>query len=887
MHTSVNPDYNLIEISRIKQELEEIISTETKGSIMRSKIQFYEEGEKSSKYFLNLEKRNYNSKNIRRIQNDNGDLLTDNNAILNCEATFYDNLYRSAKLNNNSAEYNDLLYNNINHIPKLTEEDKEDLDKEITEQEILAALKTCKNGKSPGLDGLPVEFYKVFWLDIKEVFVKCIKYSLSIQSLSVSQRRGIISLIPKKEKNILLLRNWRPLSLLNADYKILAKCIALRLKMYIQKLIYCDQTGFLKERYIGENINKIFNIMDITLQDDIEGLLMSIDFEKAFDHLEWDYMFKVLSIMNFGDTFQNFIKTLYNDIESCIFNFGHRSDFFQLSRGLRQGCPLSPYLFILCVEVLGIAFRCDNSVEGIQIGDNIYKIVQYADDTVLCLKWCDNSLNNALKLLEKFYKISGLKINTEKTNVFRLGSVRNSCETLCPHVKLKWENKCINILGITLSYDYSMMKIINLDTKLNKIESLYKVWSKRSLSLYGKIIIIKTFGMSQLVYSLSNLPSPPSEFLKQIERVNFSFVWDDKPDKIKRDVLYKPYEEGGLKMVNIQLFNESLKLAWIKRLLSEKEGTWKYLVFYQFRILSILRRLFFECNLSDDDFIDHFCASNVNSFWKDALQIWCKRNCRRPLNNNEISNQILWCNTFIRVQNKPVLYYKWFESGCVYLKDLLNIDGHFLSFDQFNEKYHVGCNILMYYGIISAIPKEWKNILHTPVNAYPISIYPMYKLLNFPCVTRTFYRHFVSAIPFDISNVLTKWSSDLNMQIDMDEFVSEFVKFSKATISTTLRSFKYRFLYRVLKTNTFAVTVGASNDPLCTFCGQHNETFFHLFWNCTTTQSFYQYVFNYISATFDTAATFEPRDVLFSTTNDVVNLCFIVAQKDTKIYLFL
>jgi hypothetical protein len=881
LHNGPSSDDTLTEINRIKKDIEEIISIDTKGSIMRSKIQWYEEGEKSSKYFLNLEKLNYNSKNIKRIENDNGEVLTDNNDILNCEVEFYKSLYKSLNLENNEMEYADLIYNNLDNIPKLSEDEKKDLDTEITEAEILAALKTCKNGKSPGIDGIPVEFYKVFWLDIKKVYVESIKYSILTQSLSISQRRGIISLIPKKDKNILILKNWRPLSLLTADYKILAKCLALRLKKCIQKLIYCDQTGFLKDRYIGENINKILNIMDITVKDDIEGLLMSIDFEKAFDHLDWNYMFKVLTTMNFGETFKNYVITLYNDIESCIYNFGHRSDFFKLGRGLRQGCPLSPYLFILCVEILGISFRLNNTIKGIQIGNNTYKILQYADDTVLCLKWCECSLKNALILLKKFYRISGLKMNTEKTNVFRIGSIRNSCEKLCPHVKMKWENKAINVLGITVSYDYPLITKLNIESRLQKIDAIYKVWSKRNLSLYGKIIIIKTFGNSQLVYPFSNLPSPSDEFLKQIERCNFSFIWDSKPDKIKRDVLYKPYGEGGLKMVNIQLFNESLKLSWIKRLLSNKEGTWKYLVFYQFKIIDVLQELFFKCNLSETDFLLYYCEANVNRFWKNVLQTWCKRNCQSPLNYNKVCNQILWCNTFIRVQNRPVFYNDWYQCGCVYLKDLLNVEGDFMSFEQFVIKYHINCNILTYYGIISAIPKEWKHILRIQGDRSIVEedSCVLYKMLSSTNITKTFYKHFVSLIPVEINTILTKWSSDLNMHITIDDFSSEFVKLSKATISTTLRSFKYRLLHRVLKTNSFAVLIGVADETSCTFCSQHDETFFHLFWSCTITQQFYQSVLDFISNTFHIDVTFEPKGILFSTQEDIVNLCFIIAQK--------
>ena len=161
-------------------------------------------------------------------------------------------------------------------------------------------------GRSPGTDGLPAEFYKVFWNDVATYLLASLNSSFSKGHLSISQRRGLITLIPKKNKPQQYLKNWMPISLLNCDYKIAAKAVATR---------------------------------------------------------------KTLLFYNFGDSLITWIKLFYTDISSSVQNNGWSSEFFQLNRGVRQGCPLSTYVFILCVEILGNAIRNCDQIKGICVLD--------------------------------------------------------------------------------------------------------------------------------------------------------------------------------------------------------------------------------------------------------------------------------------------------------------------------------------------------------------------------------------------------------------------------------------------------------------------------------------------------------------------------------------
>ena len=195
--------------------------------------------------------------------------------------------------------------------------------------------------------------------------------------MSVSQRRGIIKLIPKKDTEPYFVKNWRPISLLICDYKIATKVIANRLKLVLPKVIDSDQTGFLKGIFIGETIRLIDSVINFTAAKNVPGRLLFLDFEKASDTVEWSFIQKALRHYNFGPSIVPWTKLFYYDIESCSLNNGWSSDFFGLERGVRQGCPLSPYLFILCVEVLVDSLRRNGNIRGITVNGQEIKISQY------------------------------------------------------------------------------------------------------------------------------------------------------------------------------------------------------------------------------------------------------------------------------------------------------------------------------------------------------------------------------------------------------------------------------------------------------------------------------------------------------------------------------
>ena len=221
-------------------------SVKTKGMILRSKAQIVEEGERNTKFFLNLEKNNYNKKHMKAVINHEGILVTKPQEVLMEQANFYRKLYTSRQESASPFKKLDDKFIENKNIPRLTIEQKSVLDHPLTIEDLALALKNMKNYKTPGLDGFTTNFYKFFGADLKALFFEIICHSFQVGELSCGLRRGILSLLPKTDKDLRYLKSWRPVSL-----------NAMKLQMIISDIVSNDQVGYIKGRFIGENVQII------------------------------------------------------------------------------------------------------------------------------------------------------------------------------------------------------------------------------------------------------------------------------------------------------------------------------------------------------------------------------------------------------------------------------------------------------------------------------------------------------------------------------------------------------------------------------------------------------------------------------------------------------
>ena len=228
--------------------------------------------------------------------------------------------------------------------PVIDEQDSAMCDRDITLDELLTALKSMNKGKTPGNDGLTTEFLLYFFESIGGDLLKCLNACFETDSMTVSQKQAVISLIEKPEKNSCLINWWRPISLLNTDIKVLSKVLSNRIKHLLPKIIFPDQSAFVSNRYIGEPIRQISDFLNYTDNNNISGILSEADFASAFDSIDYNFMFSLFKKFGFGEVYRKCIKILHTDLESCILNSGYSTGYFKLNRGTQSNCSIYFYI---------------------------------------------------------------------------------------------------------------------------------------------------------------------------------------------------------------------------------------------------------------------------------------------------------------------------------------------------------------------------------------------------------------------------------------------------------------------------------------------------------------------------------------------------------------
>lgn len=381
----------------LRSEYKKLSLAKAEFILQRTRQKYYAEGERPN-HLLALRLRENESKaNIYAIKDPTGSTLTDPTSVNEVFRKFYADLYTSETTwdHTSSGSFLDEL-----ELSNLSSREAEVLESPVTLDEVSTALRSLNRGKSPGLDGIPPELLLLVWDIVGPLLLNSINYALETGSFHRDQNMALISLLLKKGKDPLNCANFRPISLICCDVKIFAKVLVYRLDAYASKLINHDQTGFIRGRTASDNIRRLFHIINSADTYTEPMALFSLDAMKAFDRLEWNYMWAVLVKFGFGPKFISMIKVLYKSPTACVLTGSKISSPFQLERGTRQGCPLSPILFCLCLEPLAQMIRQTRQVYPVRLHGIDHHISLFTDDILLFLSKVESSVPQVLKLFE-------------------------------------------------------------------------------------------------------------------------------------------------------------------------------------------------------------------------------------------------------------------------------------------------------------------------------------------------------------------------------------------------------------------------------------------------------------------------------------------------------
>ena len=361
------------------------------------------------------------------------------------------------------------------------------------------------------------------------------------------------------------------------------------------------------------------------------------------------------------------------------------------------------------------------------------------------------------------------------------------------------------------------------------MEKLFLHYSKINLSLLGKITVIKTLAVPQLVYLLTVLPSPGKAFFDQIDKLFKSFIWG-RSTKIKLRQLEQDISQGGLKLTNLRFLHYGLKLSWIKRLVNT-EGGWQSLFEHVFNMEKFR---FWE--LDTKSIFDICSAPDTNPFWSEVFKIWIEY--KEFYTSFDPRCYPLWGTSFIKNTNLLKLRTVFESYGLHYLNDILNRAGEIYGYEDLCNKVNKRLNFVDYFSLKHSIPRKWRIGLQDKLDQNKVEQLPLTNLLKMPKICKGVYQKFLEKEQV-IRPHKQKWSLALTENIQEEDWEYFYKSNFQCTIDSKLRSFQYKVLLRAIPTNKYLLQCKLKDSDKCYFCNQTTESLEHLLWFCPQVQTFW------------------------------------------------
>jgi exonuclease III len=589
--------------SPIQDQLQKLQKKRFQKAKSSTKVHFHIEGETISKYWSTLNKPNTPREPVYtlKIPHSNPPVYTTNSHKMadvgrqHHHELLVEGLHPDKDEREEAIEH---VLSEVNDDAKLPDGASAELGKQVDPDIVQLALKESANNTSPGFDGIPYEFWKMlstnptYNLSKKsshgqliednpdpdpEIIQSLTKVYLDIENYGVHPDSAFAEgwMCPLYKKNDKReISNYRPITLLNTDYKIYTKTLAIKLAGVAHNAIHPNQAGFMPGRSIYDQVKLARMMVNYAETTESNGLIVALDQEKAYDKIAHDYLWRTLDKYNVHSKFIRTVRSLYESAETMVIVNGVTSDPFQVSRGVRQGDPLSCLLFNLAIEPLANLLRTSN-LNGYQIpgSNDDLKTTLFADDTTVFLSQGD-SYDELISILTLWCRASGARFNVNKTEVLPIGtktyreSVLHTRKTtpngtpLPANIHIARDNEPIRILGgwVGNGIDEEAVWSKNID----KIQTTFERWHQGHPTLLSRRLVVNMFagGMTQYLTMVQGMPKVVETRLQKM--IN-DFVWDGKKAPININTMSAPRNEGGIHLLDIHARNEAIEIMWLKR----------------------------------------------------------------------------------------------------------------------------------------------------------------------------------------------------------------------------------------------------------------------------------------------------------------------------------
>lgn len=584
----------------------------------KSRAQWLKLGDRNTKFFhafASIRKRK-NTITFLRIKNRE---ISEPEEIKAEAIRFFSSLF--SEDNHDRPTFQNLGFNNI------TPSQSSMLTAPFSNQEIDNAVASCNSSKSPGPDGFNFKFIKAAWNLIKSEVYLTIEEFWKTGKLPKGSNVAFIALIAKTE-NPNDFKDFRPISMVGCIYKIISKLLANRLKSVMNELIGPYQSAFIEGRQILDGALIVGELLDSCKKNKTEAIILKLDFHKAFDSISWAFLDWVLSQMNFPSKWRTWISSCVTSAAASVLLNGTPTTPFKLHRGLRQGDPLSPFLFVLVVEAMNLLIKKATDLHlwsGIPISKNGPSLthLQFADDTIVFCNPSIQSLTNIQNTLIIFQLASGLKVNFHKSAIYGINVDPSWLSEAAQKIHCKVGVLPLTYLGLPIGGCYSRLSL--WDPIILKMEKRLASWKSRLLSIGGRITLLKA-SLSNLPLYFMSLFHIPQGVVNKITKIQRDFLWSSSAEKkglplVKWDILHLPKSHGGLNISNLQVRNQGLLFKWLWRFFIEKSALWRQIINVKYN---------YPCYLTMSDFAE----IKRGGIWKNI----CNSLLRNPVSKTFIKS---------------------------------------------------------------------------------------------------------------------------------------------------------------------------------------------------------------------------------------------------------
>ncbi|GKB29112.1 putative RNA-directed DNA polymerase, eukaryota, reverse transcriptase zinc-binding domain protein, partial [Tanacetum coccineum] len=512
----------------IMNHLSSLDNTESIELAQKAKVKWSIEGDENSKFFHGIINKRRNNLAIRGTIID-GEWIEDPIAVKNEFLSHFQSRFEAPCANRLVL---DMVFPN-----RLSPEQAQDLERVFVKEEIKEAVWDCGLDKSPGPDGFTFGFYRRFWNLIEGDVVEAVNHFFNNGFRHSGGNSSFIALILKFQ-GAKMVKDYRPISLIGSLYKIITKLLANRLVTVIDGLVNEVQSAFIANRQILDGPFILNEIIHWCKAKKKQTLIFKVDFEKAFDSVRWDFLDDVLKNLGFGSRWRDWIQSCLNSSKGSILVNGSPTSEFQYFKSLKQGDPLSPFLFILVMECLHLSFQKVVNAglyKGVVL-DNSLQISHlfYADDVVFIGQWCDSNISTIIRVLDCFFQASGMRINLHKSKIMGI-AVDNSLVTQAAN--------SIGCLTLSLPFQYlgvnigsHMSRIKSWDIVLNKVQGRLSKWKSKVLSVGGRLTLLKSILGATPIYYMS-MYKAPMYVINKLEAIPSHFFNGGDPNIRKMTLL--------------------------------------------------------------------------------------------------------------------------------------------------------------------------------------------------------------------------------------------------------------------------------------------------------------------------------------------------------------